>query len=160
MAGGPEYGAYPGPTDRISLHFPAGEQRVRDILCRLSDLLQRRGCAPVLVEDAIIVLAEVLNNVEEHAYAGDAGGPVRVEVLLWGRMLDCIVEDRGRPLQAGALPGHAMPAPDPVAPDTWPEGGFGWAMMRRLTQELIYERENGCNRLRFRVTAETPVGIG
>jgi anti-sigma regulatory factor (Ser/Thr protein kinase) len=50
--------------------------------------------------------------------------------------------------------------PDPVEPESWPEGGFGWAMVRRLTCDLSYESAGGRNRLRFAVSAGAPVGIG
>jgi serine/threonine-protein kinase RsbW len=116
-------------------------------------LLDRLGCAPALVEDGTIVLAEVLNNVEEHAYAGRRGEPVMVDLRIGATRLSCRVEDFGLPLPDGPLPGADMPRGNPVEPDTLPEGGFGWAMVRRLTSDLVYLREDGCNRLSFTIGA-------
>ncbi len=147
-------------TDRARLRFAAGEGMVTDVLSEACALLRRWGCAAGLVEDGMIVLAEVLNNIEEHAYAGGAGGPVELHLQVSGRTIRCVVEDRGAPLPSGPLPGGRMPMPDPVEPESWPEGGFGWAMVRRLTCDLSYETAGGRNRLRFAVSAGAPVGIG
>ncbi len=97
------------------------------------------------------MLAEILNNVEEHAYAGRAGQPVAIEVRLAEDGASYIVEDRGVPLSDGCLPGAVMPAADPDLPGSWPEGGFGLPLVRRLARDLRYERREGRNRLRFRV---------
>jgi serine/threonine-protein kinase RsbW len=32
-----------------------------------------------------------------------------------------------------------------------PEGGFGWYLIRSLTEELSYRRSNGINRLSFQL---------
>lgn len=160
MAGRPDSLIDTLTPNRFAVNVLSGRGDARDVLCRLCALLRGSGCAPALVDDGIIALAEVLNNIEEHAYCGDVGRPMRVEVRISGHALDCTVDDWGAPLPAGGLPGADMPSVDLMAPDSWPEGGFGWAMVRRLTQELTYERAEGCNRLRFRVVAAVPVGIG
>jgi serine/threonine-protein kinase RsbW len=124
---------------------------VRRLLQETSERLLERGCTPVLVEDTTIVLAEVLNNVEEHAYGGRAGEPVTIEIDLSEGGVFCRVEDRGTALPEHRLPGAIMPSADPDVPGSWPEGGFGWPLVRRLACDLGYERREGRNRLRFRV---------
>lgn len=137
--------------DHACLCFRSGEGSVACALRDLARILDRLGCSPSLVEDGTIVLAEVLNNIEEHAYGGRAGEPVRVDLRVTAGQASYAVEDFGLPLPSDTLPGAAMPITDPVAPETWPEGGFGWAMVRRLASDVSYARSDGCNRLMFTI---------
>jgi serine/threonine-protein kinase RsbW len=89
-----------------------------------------------------LVLAEVLNNVAEHAYA-DASGHVAVTVVLVQGGLACEVVDEGGPMPGGTLPEGRLPD------DSLAEGGFGWHLIRTLTQDLTYRRQRGANRLGF-----------
>ena len=97
---------------------------------------------------AELLLAEVLNNVVEHAYANGAG-EIEVSVTLRGGSLIFQVLDRGE-----ELPGHALP-PGQLAEygqhSDLPEGGFGWHMIRALAKDVDYRRQDGCNQLSFRL---------
>jgi hypothetical protein len=62
---------------------------------------------------AEIVLAEVFNNIVEHAYAG-LDGSIRVWLSLDDRGLTCRIEDEGRPMPGGQAP--AGRPPDPAGP--------------------------------------------
>lgn len=93
-----------------------------------------------------IVLAEVLNNIVEHAYR-DESGPISLHLWRAGALLQVLVEDRGHPMPDGAPPQGAPPMLD--SPDGPPEGGFGWFLIRNLTEELTYDRKEGVNRLCF-----------
>lgn len=93
-----------------------------------------------------IVLAEVLNNTAEHAYAG-AWGMISVNLKAATTGLACQVIDRGREMPGGTLPLGHLPQED------YPEGGFGWHLIRSLTLDLHYDRANGQNRLRFVIPA-------
>ena len=97
---------------------------------------------------AELLLAEVLNNVVEHAYANGAG-EIEVSVTLRGGSLIFQVLDRGE-----ELPGHALP-PGRLAEygrqSDLPEGGFGWHMIRALAKDVDYRRQDGCNQLSFRL---------
>jgi len=96
---------------------------------------------------AELVLAEVLNNIVEHAYARHSG---EIEVTLSrdaGGIL-CEVADTGLPMPQGAPPAGQLP---PLEGDDLPEGGFGWHLIRSLARDLEYRREGGRNLLRFRL---------
>ncbi len=110
---------------------------------------------------AEVVLAEVLNNIAEHAYAG---GPGKIAVALrqTGAGLHCQVTDDGAAMPGGTLPAGNHPAQRSGRPDLplhdlpladLPEGGFGWHLIRRLTQDLHYARVGGQNRLSFVIRA-------
>lgn len=91
----------------------------------------------------LLVLAEVLNNVAEHAYCGQ-GGPVGV-VLRHDRRGLC-----GRVVDWGAAPPWPdAPPPRAAEPETLPQGGFGWGLIRDLTQNLRLRRRRGCTILSF-----------
>jgi serine/threonine-protein kinase RsbW len=97
---------------------------------------------------AEIVLAEVLNNVVEHAYA-TLSGDIRLSLTLTQGRLNCQIEDEGL-----AMPGGEPPAGNlPDAVDL-PEGGFGWHLIRILSTGLAYERLGRTNRLSFSLPAE------
>lgn len=139
------------PPNSTCLCLTTGPGAVRRLLQDLSGHLREAGCPAILIEDATIVLAEILNNVEEHAYAGRAGQPVAIKIWLAEDGASYIVEDEGIPLSGGCLPASVMPAADPDLPGSLPEGGFGLPLVRRLARDLRYERREGRNRLRFRV---------
>ena len=123
---------------------------IRDGLARLfrmqplSDLdEERRGSAE-------IVLAEALNNIVEHAYAGQPG-EIRVEVTRRAADLCCQIRDHGRPMPGGSLPpGHLKPLSEG---GDLPEGGFGWFLIRKLARDLSYARDGEENVLTFRLDA-------
>lgn len=97
-----------------------------------------------------LVLAEVLNNVTEHAYRDDEKGLIELHLKQTAAGLSCRVMDAG-----AAMPRNTPPAgypPDPDRPlDSQPEGGFGWFLIRRLTRDLTYLREPNRNILCFRI---------
>ncbi len=136
------------PPDDLHLTFLATPVAVRDSLaqmmalpplCRLS--AESRGTAE-------LVLAEVLNNVAEHAYA-DQSGPVSVTIRSTGHGLRCRVVDQGRAMPDGTLPPGRLLESLEVPVTDLPEGGFGWHLIRSLTSELSYARVGDRNLLQF-----------
>ncbi len=97
---------------------------------------------------AEIVLAEVLNNVVEHAYALHPG-EIRLCLSVDGGQLHCVIEDEGRPMPGGQPPAGILPEAE-----TLPEGGFGWHLIRTLSAGLDYRRDGQTNRLSFSLPAE------
>ena len=97
-----------------------------------------------------IVLAEVLNNIVEHAYRG-AAGQIQISVACQIGFLDICIKDYGLPMPDLKLPaGELHPLYDGQDP---PEGGFGWHLIRSLTQDLLYQRVQGQNILQFRLAS-------
>lgn len=93
-----------------------------------------------------IVLAEVLNNIAEHAYAQYAG-EIEVSITTVGGVLFCRTEDHGLPMPGGELPGGKLAEATEL--QDLPEGGFGWFLIRSLTQALSYSRQGATNILNF-----------
>ncbi len=134
--------------DNLHVAFTATPLAVRESLaqmlalpplCLLTD--EARGTAE-------LVLAEVLNNVAEHAYA-DTAGQVTVSLGPTDRGLHCRIVDQGRAMPNGALPDGRLPGGADMPLEDLPEGGFGWHLIRSLTTDLNYSRVDGCNDLQF-----------
>jgi serine/threonine-protein kinase RsbW len=97
---------------------------------------------------AELVLGEVLNNIVEHAYATNTG-PIEVCVSLHNGSLACCIADGGIAMPGGAAPPGQLPAGLAGRIEDLPEGGFGWFLIRTLTSDLTYHRQDGRNRLSF-----------
>jgi len=100
---------------------------------------------------AEIVMAEVLNNIVEHAY-GEDGGTIEMMLCNEGNGVHCHIVDAGRPFPLGGPPEGSLPQ---LLADL-PEGGFGWALIRAFAEDLHYERRDGWNHIRFRISAGLP----
>ncbi len=104
-----------------------------------------------LRENAEIVLAEVLNNIVEHAYA-DRSGDITLALDLQPQGLLCQINDKGAPMPDLALPEGQLQPLDRI--DDLPEGGFGWFLIRSLTEDLTYRHDAEGNCLSFRLLCE------
>lgn len=135
-------------TAGLTLAFRADPASVRHAL---EGMLSLAPLAHLPDEDrsmAELVLAEVLNNVAEHAY-GDTGGRVEVSLQQGPDGLRCRIIDEGRAMPDGRLPDGRLPGGPDVALADLPEGGFGWHLIRSLSTDLTYTRVEGQNRLSF-----------
>lgn len=142
-------------TDQLQIRFPGTAEAVRQAL---ADLMQKpllTECSPSMAVNAEIVLAEVMNNIVEHAYAVTTG-----EICLTLRRspagIACQLTDCGAP-----MPGLTPPAgkfQELGNLDDLPEGGFGWFLIRSLVEGLSYRRENGENHLSFLLYEEQSEG--
>ncbi|MGO4906891.1 ATP-binding protein [Pseudorhodobacter sp. W20_MBD10_FR17] len=128
-----------------------------------SPLAVRRGLAAMLACSALrgldvcargtaeIVLAEVFNNIVEHAYAGQAGS-ISVSLCDLGMGVEVVVTDQGHAFPQEQLPQGKLPPID--ASQDLPEGGFGWYLIRTLVQDLTYRRSQSTNHLSFVLPAD------
>lgn len=141
------------PPHRIVL--PGTPIAVRHALCDLRNHWRLVGLSETLSATAEQVLAEVLNNIVEHAMPDRADGIIQLSLRTAKDCVTCGVRDNGTPLPDGILPDKdvAPPAPDP---GDAPEGGFGWFLIRSLTTDLSYRWVKGWNELHFRVALPLP----
>lgn len=132
-------------------HFTASDLETRVTLAEVCARLAAAGLDDDAIGTVELVLAEVLNNIAEHAY-GPEGGPVLLQVELAQDEVLCRLADRGRPMPMGQVPQQEFPTIAP--PDVLPEGGFGWHIVRCLVSEMDYRREPDGNRLVLRIPVE------
>lgn len=122
---------------------------VREVLDEALTLLAEWGVPAAATGSVHIVLAEALNNVIEHAYDFRDGGRFSLDMTLEGDRLTAVIRDHGTPFPEGTPPdGDAVALDGPT--ESLPEGGFGWFMIRELTEDLSYEHAEGCNALTLR----------
>ncbi|GGD20163.1 ATP-binding protein [Sinisalibacter lacisalsi] len=138
----------PTPNGRFRLVFPGDSLSVRGALRAAMRAFHEMGVAEGHVGVVEIVLAEVLNNVVEHAYADHGRGVIELDVSHRGIALAFVIRDDGRPMPGGSAPG-GRPHDLDVTADDLPEGGFGWHLIRELTDDLEYHRSGNRNELRF-----------
>lgn len=135
----------------VVLHMQGGAWAVRDALRRTIAALEPLALDPEETGTIQIVLAEVLNNIIEHAYpTSPEGGPVRLALGHRQDGLHVCICDRGHAMPDGKLPVDMDAAPS-VAPEDLPEGGFGWFLIRDLAKDLRYRRVGEENRLDLRI---------
>lgn len=148
-----------GPKPRPAIRTQPMFHRVlqaepQDVRQTLEDL--RIRFAKEVSADAMgrleLVLAEVMNNVAEHASATDMPATdarsMHLCVVMHDNGLSCAITDDGGKLPADCLLPRTLPALDPL---DLPEGGFGWCLIQGLTQSLCYYREGQRNCLAFTV---------
>lgn len=137
----------------LTLTLPGSDAETRKVIRQLRQMLMARNLAEDTVHTTELVLAEVLNNIVEHAYAAGPG-PIRLTVSQHPGWLDICVQDQGQPLPEELLQGSPLPEPEHHTQDL-PEGGFGWHLIRSLTQDLHYRRTAGQNLLSFRIALDS-----
>ena len=118
----------------------------------------RRRFADDVSQDTLgrleLVLAEVMNNVAEHATGempGRAAGmlpQIHLCIVQHASGLACAITDNGTSVPAECLLPRNVPHHDMAE---LPEGGFGWYLIQDLTQALCYYREQQRNVLAFSV---------
>lgn len=125
--------------------LPAIGATSRLLLKEIVAVLDAR-CPDLPHDNVQIVMAELLNNIVEHAYGDRHLGAVTVQVRRQGLSTVLTTQDWGPALPENGLPGGQLPAPEALA-----EGGYGWFLIRTLARNISYVRHNGCNRLTLTV---------
>lgn len=139
--------------DKLKLSFCATEMAARQAIATVSNWLRSSGLASDRADEVEIALAEAVNNVVEHAYAGLDPGDVRLLCSLRKDHLDIRICDTGAPLPENRLP-PGLAADLSVPHADLPEGGFGWFLIRELTSDIRYDRCGLINHLSLRFDLE------
>jgi serine/threonine-protein kinase RsbW len=136
--------------DAPPLLVEANPMGVRAALLEMRARFGASVAAPGTLGMAETVLAEVLNNIVEHAYPSEERGRIELRMMRHENRLRVDVRDYGAPMPGDTLPPGALPAEDPAIDDP-PEGGFGWFLIRAFARDLEYQRVDSTNRLTFSV---------
>lgn len=131
----------------LHLVFLASPLTIRDSLAQMLAASPLRDLSADERGTAEVVLAEVLNNIAEHAYPAGTG-PVAVTIRQGPGGTECLVVDQGLGMPGDGLPDGQLPGTDTDLAGL-PEGGFGWHLIHALARDLSYVRTGGCNRLSF-----------
>ena len=135
----------------VDIRVESSGLAVREALQQLGDGLERFDLGPEEAGTVQLVMAEILNNIVEHAYPPRGPvGPIHIRGNMASDGLHLEISDRGRPMPEGKLPiGRRQPV-DVALPEL-PEGGFGWFLIQDLARDLRYLRRGAENRLSLRI---------
>ncbi|OSP55049.1 ATP-binding protein [Pseudoruegeria sp. SK021] len=123
---------------------------VRAGLAAIRAILHRHRLKEDDLGSVELVLAEVLNNIVEHAYAQRHDGVIEIFISPCEAGLAVRVFDTGAPMPDLTLP-PGQPANIDVALPELPEGSFGWNLIRTVADDIQYVRVTTQNRLSFRI---------
>ena len=137
--------ANPATGGAPDISFLATPDQARRAVMHVVASLADTEMAPSQPGDVELALAEVVNNIVEHGYAGRPSGAIRITCEPCGDYLLVSVRDQGRCIPGG-LPTGCPPDVEVPVKDL-PEGGFGWMLIRTLANSLSYSREGDQNRL-------------
>ena len=132
------------------MRLKATPEDVRRSLGEFCGAVRPLGLSAELAGTVELVLAEVLNNIVEHAYAEENEGHIDLHAQYVDSGFRFEISDEG-----GEMPGGLLPVGEHVEIDTdlnaLPEGGFGWYLIHDLTESLQYHRSEGRNWLCFTI---------
>lgn len=134
----------------FTLHFPSTPKAVRHVLAKTCAMIAENGSGADTVGQIEIVLAEVLNNVVEHALRHEEKGKVTLSATHLPEGWRFEICDDGVALPGGIIPCPPLPGTEGPLHDL-PEGGFGWAIVNMLSRDLDYRRKAGRNQLTFMI---------
>ncbi|WP_300032654.1 ATP-binding protein [uncultured Roseobacter sp.] len=139
----------------FELSITSGELAVREALGRFIAALSPISLEVEETGTVELVMAEVLNNIVEHAYPdATKPGPIDIRCAHKADGLHVSITDAGLAMPDGKLP-LGEPVSVDVALDDLPEGGFGWFLIQDLAKDVHYARNSHQNRLTMRL----PVGM-
>jgi serine/threonine-protein kinase RsbW len=130
---------------QLQVAIKSVQSEVTNVVSRITGWLNSHSLAANVVGELELVLAEALNNVVEHAYMYVEEGEIEIIVVLTGESLRTRITDSGRKFD-GPPPFKDLDI-DNCDFEELPEGGFGWNLIRTLTDEVEFEHKNDQNRL-------------
>ncbi|SMX38370.1 ATP-binding protein [Maliponia aquimaris] len=133
-------------TFLVACEIDSTQEDVSATLVGIRDLLADEAVLPPPECSWELVVAEVLNNIVEHAYQDRAGGEIRLRLKFQPDRLTVSFTDFGLPMPDGTLPDGERASLD-VAQEDLPEGGFGWFLIRSLSERLEYRHDGASNQL-------------
>lgn len=137
-----------GEDGALRLIIPATERSVRRGLLTIKSGMSDLNLSQDDWSTVELVVAEVLNNIVEHAYHESENGLIETHLDYAKDALHCKIIDTGRPMPNGELPEGAQKDLTCDIEDL-PEGGFGWFLIHQLTRDLNYTRHSNKNTLTF-----------
>ncbi len=140
---------------RLQVEIKSVQEEVSNVVAAISQWLRGHEVEEDPICELELVLAEVLNNVVEHAYLYAEDGEIDILVRLRPEQLLATIKDKGRKFD-GPPPVKDMDVEN-MDFEELPEGGFGWNLIRTLTDNVEFERRNkqNCLTLTRNLTGQT-----
>jgi serine/threonine-protein kinase RsbW len=135
----------PRPLHR-SIDIAASLDALRPLGHWLQEAAREAGLPEETAAGLDHALHEAVENVVRYAWPDAIGRMIRIDFRCDGTRAEVEVEDDGRPFDPRSVP----PPVSPASLESLVPGGYGVAMMRHFTDELLYERDGSVNRLILR----------
>lgn len=117
----------------------------------------RHGIAPDDALRVTLIVEELFTNTVRHGHGGDSGASVRLTLGARAGQVDLQYEDTAPAFDPSTRVAQAQDDLDAdVAART--VGGLGIALVARMASSLVYEREDGMNRIRIAVPRRGAAG--
>ncbi|SAL87073.1 Serine/threonine-protein kinase BtrW [Caballeronia arvi] len=134
-------------TDTLDMQLDAQAPDIGELVNRLQAFFDERGLPGMLFQSFAMAFDEVISNIAAY---GSAHDPIRVQVMVTAGEVRAEVIDDGvafDPLQ--------LPDPDVTSNvDDRAIGGLGVFLVRKMMDEVAYERRGRLNCLMFRKRVE------
>ena len=130
---------------RLQIGIHSVQEEVSNVVFEISGWLNTHCVEENTVGELELVMAEVFNNVVEHAYLYAEDGEIDILVRLRNDRLRATITDKGRKFD-GPPPLKVMDVEN-MAFEELPEGGFGWNLIRTLMDKIEFEHKNHKNKL-------------
>lgn len=150
--------------------MPPDEQNTPDVFARtlqstvgeiepikqeLAAFLEAHQLSEKAVEDSLLIVEEVLVNIIQHGCAGEPAHTITLRIDRTSELLRMIFEDMGRPFD----PLTDLPAEEVAEEaDLRVSGGYGFHLVRALTERMEYRRRDGRNILTLFLSPLSPPG--
>lgn len=149
----PKQTAKPRSRQFLMRRFPGQALAIRRFLKTLQSWLRTHHIGATRCHDIELALAEVLNNIREHALISCPNTEITVQCRKTPVMLSVVVKDFGPPMPDETPPKGLPPPVLAQCPDL-PEGGFGWMLVNELATKVRYNRQADCNQLHLHFDPE------
>lgn len=120
-------------------------EEIRRVNTAVGNFLSEEGVPDRTVHHVRLIIEELVSNVVRYGYDDSGPHSIDVDVRTGAHNIAVTVEDSGRPF-------NPHDAPPPPSVDEQVEyrrgGGLGIFLVKKLTRELVYSRENNRNRVR------------
>ena len=138
-------------SQKIELTLQSTSLAVRAALKNVVKQLHDFGLSDANGSVTELVLAEVLNNIAEHAYQSCQPGNIELTIHKNDNSLNLYLVDQGQPLPENAIPTPTRADLSGEQQDL-PEGGWGWLIILDLAEDVSYQRLNDKNYLNFKLS--------
>jgi len=119
-------------------------REIRRINHALGDFLAEEGVPGRTIHHVRLVVEELVVNVVRYAYGDQAAHKIGVDVRTEPRRVIVTIEDDGRPFNPNDAPSPRLLE----SLEARRVGGLGIHLVKKLSRELTYTRDNDRNRVR------------
>lgn len=142
---------------RVKIAILSVQEEVTNVIADICSWLSEHGVPRDVAQELELVLAEALNNVVEHAYLYREDGEIEITIQLTPDLMTAQITDFGQKFD-GPPPLREMEV-EKMALEELPEGGFGWNLIRTLTDNVEFQRLDEKNQLTLSRKLPSPLEL-